>query len=221
MATAADTGFKVANLKELDGGEHEGRVRMDIRRQLGIKAFGTSAVRSDGGKLISEHDEVGFRIGQSGQEELYVVVAGRATFTVDVEQVDAPAGTVVFVGDPSTKRGAVSEEPGTIVLAVGGKPGEAFFALPEEFAAAFDAYTAKDYERSIEIYEKLLASGFPNRAGILYNIACNEALLGRSDDAIDHLRQAIEADSGAAELAREDSDLDAIRDDPRFAELIG
>jgi tetratricopeptide (TPR) repeat protein len=221
MATAADTGFKVANLKELDGGEHEGRVRMDIRRQLGIKAFGTSAVRSDGGKLISEHDEVGFRIGQSGQEELYVVVAGRATFTVDGEQVDAPAGTVVFVGDPSTKRGAVSEEPGTIVLAVGGKPGEAFFALPEEFAAAFDAYTAKDYERSIEIYEKLLASGFPNRAGILYNIACNEALLGRSDDAIDHLRQAIEADSGAAELAREDSDLDAIRDDPRFAELIG
>jgi tetratricopeptide (TPR) repeat protein len=221
MATAADTGFKVANLKELDRDEHEGRVRMDIRRQLGIKAFGTSAVRSDGGKLISEHDEVGFRIGQSGQEELYVVVAGRATFTVDVEQVDAPAGTVVFVGDPSTKRGAVSEEPGTIVLAVGGKPGEAFFALPEEFAAAFDAYTAKDYERSIEIYEKLLASGFPNRAGILYNIACNEALLGRSDDAIDHLRQAIEADSGAAELAREDSDLDAIRDDPRFAELIG
>jgi tetratricopeptide (TPR) repeat protein len=221
MATAADTAYKVANLTDLDGDESDGRVRMDVRRHLGIKAFGTSAVRSDGGRLISEHDEAGFRIGQSGQEELYVVVAGRATFTVNGEQVDAPAGTVVFVGDPSTKRGAVSEEAGTIVLAVGGKPGEAFFALPEEFAAAFDAFNAKEYERSIELYEELLASGFPNRAGIVYNIACSEALLGRTDEALAHLREALEGDKSAVELAREDSDLDAIRDDPRFAELIG
>jgi tetratricopeptide (TPR) repeat protein len=222
LATAADTAYRVANLTELDGDENEGRVRMDIRRQLGIQAFGTSAYRSiEGGRLVSEHDEIGFRIGQSGQEELYAVVAGRATFTVNGEQFDASAGSIIFVGDPAAKRSAVAEEPGTIVLAIGGKAGEAFAPLPEEFATAFDAYSAKDYERSIKLYRELLDSGFPRPAGILYNIACNEALLGRSDDAIDHLRQAIEADPGAAELARTDSDLDPIRDVPRFAELIG
>ena len=85
--------FDVASLDEMAGNEIDGRVRLDVRRHFGIKAFGTSAVRSiDGGVVIREHDETGFRIGQSDQEELYVVVAGRATFTVDGEQVDAPSG---------------------------------------------------------------------------------------------------------------------------------
>src|SRR5215208_5189367 len=221
MATATKT-FQVGTLQELPGTETEGRVQINVRREFGIQAFGTSAYRSiDGGKLISEHDETGFRIGQTHQEELYVVVAGQATFTVNGEHVEAPRGTVVFVGDPAAKRGAVAEEPGTIVLAIGGKPGEAFFALPEEFSVAFEAYSNKDYERSIEIYRELLESGFPNRAGIIYNIACNEALLGRTDDAFEHLREAIGADPSAVELARTDSDLDPIRADPRFAELIG
>jgi tetratricopeptide (TPR) repeat protein len=221
MATAAHTTFKVANLAELEGDENEGRVRMDVRRQFGIQAFGTSAYRSiEGGQLVREHDEAGFRLGQSGQEELYAVVGGRATFTVNGEQVDAPAGSLLFVGDPAATRSAVAEEPGTIVLAIGGKPGEAFLPIPEEFAPAFDAYNAKDYERSLERYTGLLEGDFPRKAGILFNIACNEALLGRTDDAIAHLRAAIEEDPEAAELARTDTDFDSIRDDPRFAELI-
>ncbi|HKF14247.1 MAG TPA: hypothetical protein VKB13_03375 [Gaiellaceae bacterium] len=220
MATVTKT-FEVGRLQDLEGTESDGRVQINVRRHFGIQAFGTSAYRADSGKLISEHDETGFRIGQSHQEELYVVVAGRATFTVNGESIEAPGGTVVFVGDPAAKRGAVAEEPGTIVLAIGGKPGEAFFALPEEFSVAFEAYSNKDYERSIEIYRELLESGFPNRAGIVYNIACNEALLGRTDDAFEHLREAIGADPSAVELARTDSDLDPIRADPRFAELIG
>jgi tetratricopeptide (TPR) repeat protein len=139
---------------------------------------------------------------------------------VNGERVEAPAGTVVFVRDPAAKRAAVAEEPGTIVLALGGKPGEAFLPLPEEFRGAFEAYEAKEYERSIERYQELLEGEFPRKAGLLYNIACNEALLGRRDDAIEHLRAAIEADEGAAELARADSDFDPIREDPRFAELV-
>jgi mannose-6-phosphate isomerase-like protein (cupin superfamily) len=99
--------FDVVSLDEMQGNEIDARVRMDIRRHFGIRAFGTSAVRSiDGGVVIREHNELGFRIGQSGQEELYVVLAGRATFTVDGEQVDARSGTVVFVRDPAaTRRG--------------------------------------------------------------------------------------------------------------------
>jgi tetratricopeptide (TPR) repeat protein len=220
MATRTETAFEVGNLQDLPGNEADGRVRIDLRRHFGIQAFGTSAYRSvEPGQLISEHDEAGFRIGLSDQEELYVVVSGRATFTVNGERVDAPAGSVVFVRDPAAERGAVAEEAGTIVLALGGKPGEAFLPLPEEFSVAFDAYSDKDYERSIELYRELLESGFPRKAGIIYNIACNEALLGRADDAFEHLRQAIEADERVLELARTDSDLDPIRDDPRFAEL--
>jgi tetratricopeptide (TPR) repeat protein len=194
---------------------------MEVGRHFGIRSFGTSAYRSiEGGQVVNEHDEAGFRIGLSGQEELYVVVSGRATFTVNDEKIDAPAGSLVFVRDPAAKRGAVAEEPATTVLAIGGKPGEAFLPLTEEFPAAFDAYSAKDYERSIELYRALLEGEFPRKAGILFNIACNEALLGRADDAIEHLRAAIEADQQAVELARTDGDLDPIREDPRFAELI-
>jgi tetratricopeptide (TPR) repeat protein len=223
MATATGRAFDVVSLGEMFGSEVDGgRVRLDVRRHLGIGAFGASAVRSlEGGMLVRDHDEIGFQIGQSGQEELYVVVAGRATFTVNGEQVDAPAGTVVFVGDPAAKRSAVAEEPGTTVLAIGGKPGEAFRPLPTEAGHAFEAYGAGDYEKSIEIYEGLLRERLPNNAGVLFNIACCEALLGRTDAAIERLEAAVQADDRARELARTDSDLDSLREDPRFAELVG
>jgi tetratricopeptide (TPR) repeat protein len=220
MATATHTAYDVGNLHDLGGTEADGRVRMDLRRHFDIRSFGTSAYRSlEGAQLVPEHHEAGFRIGVSGQEELYVVIAGRATFTLNGEKVDAPAGTTVFVRDPATTRSAVAEEPGTIVLAIGGAPGEAFLPLPEEFSVAYDAYSAKEYERSIELYRELLESGFPRKAGILYNIACNEALLGRADDAFEHLRAAIDADERVLELVRTDTDLDPIREDPRFAQL--
>jgi hypothetical protein len=217
-----EQGFDVVSLDEMAGNEIDGRVRLDIRHHFGIRAFGTSAVRSiDGGVVIREHDEMGFRIGQSGQEELYVVVAGRATFTVDGEQVDAPSGTVVFVREPAATRSAVAEEPGTTVLAVGGRPGDAFLPLPPEATEAFQAFNRGDYEKSIALYEMLLAEHLAGNAAVLFNIACAEALLGRTDAAIERLEAAVQADERARDAARTDSDLDSLRDDPRFAELIG
>jgi hypothetical protein len=56
---------------------------------------------------------------------------------------------------------------------------------------------------------------------VLYNLACADALLGEKDAALDHLRAAIEERPAFAESAREDSDFESIRDDPRFAELVG
>jgi mannose-6-phosphate isomerase-like protein (cupin superfamily) len=221
VATATGTGFSVLTLDGSTGEEDEGRIRVEVRRELGIRAFGTNAYRSvEGGKLIGEHDEAGFRIGNSDQEELYVVVEGKATFDVDGEKIEAPAGTAVLVR-PESKRSAVAEETGTTVLAIGGTPGEAYVVLPEQFREAFEAYNNKDYEKSIEIYQGILASGFPNEAGIIYNIACNEALLGRTDNAIEHLKSAIQADGRVVELARTDTDMDPIREDTRFKELVG
>src|SRR5262245_31663731 len=83
-----------------------------IRRHFGIRAFGVNAWAGDeeGAEIIGEHAE------DSGHEELYFVSAGHATFTLGGEEVDAPAGTLVFVGDPQTKRKAVAQEAGTTIL---------------------------------------------------------------------------------------------------------
>ena len=92
-----------------------------VREHLGIHAFGVNAYTpGDDGTLINEHTESG-----SGQEELYIVLDGNATFEVDGETFDAPAGTYVFVG-PDSRRKATGE--GT-VLAVGATEGQPYRAL--------------------------------------------------------------------------------------------
>ena len=55
----------------------------------------------------------------------------------------------------------------------------------------------------------------------LYNLACCESLAGRTDDALEHLRQAIELMDGMRQYAKGDSDLDPIREEPAFKELVG
>ncbi len=88
-----------------------------VRRTLDIGAFGINAyvAPNAGDDVVEEHTERSL-----GHEEVYVVLAGRATFTLDDETVDAPAGTVVFIRDVDVKRHARAEEPGTSVLAIGG-----------------------------------------------------------------------------------------------------
>ena len=183
-----------------------------IRRALGIEAFGVNAwtAAEAGAVVIQEHDE------SSKHEELYAVVAGHAAFTVDGEELDAPAGTLVFVRDPKAKRGAVSTEPGTTVLAIGAKPGEPFHSMPwEENADVLPLFGQGRYAeakaRLVEALERHEADG-----GLLYNLACAEARLGETNAALEHLAAAVEERPDLSELAREDEDLAAIRDDPRF-----
>lgn len=102
--------WQVARLDEI---ERRGR-GIPVREHLGIHSFGVNAFRSDeDGTLINEHDEAG------GQEELYLVLDGTATFEIDGETVDAPAGTFLAVS-PEVRRHAVAAETGTEVLALGG-----------------------------------------------------------------------------------------------------
>src|SRR5215210_6096536 len=101
----------------LDDIERRGR-DIPVREHLGIHAFGINAYTpGEDGTLINEHDE-----SEAGQEELYIVLNGQATFEVDGKTIDAPAGTLVFVG-PGARRKATGE--GT-VLAIGATPGEAY-----------------------------------------------------------------------------------------------
>jgi tetratricopeptide (TPR) repeat protein len=185
-----------------------------IRRHFDIRAFGVNAWvgETEGDDIISEHEE------DSGHEELYFVSAGRATFTVGGQELDAPAGSLVFVRDPKTTRKAVAREAGTTILAVGAKPGEAFEVMGwESNAEMWPLYEAGDYEGAAAVLRAALEQQ-PD-PGLYYNLACMEALLGEKDDAIEHLREAAGIPR-FQELAASDSDLDSLRDDPRFASLL-
>jgi hypothetical protein len=60
----------------------------------------------------------------------------------------------------------------------------------------------------------------PENAQLAYNVACCESLAGRREDALGHLRRAIALVDDLRGLAAGDPDLDAIRADPAFAELV-
>ena len=192
-----------------------------VRTHFDIQSFGVNAYIAEepGVEVIGEHDEVGD--GAPQHEELYFVSEGHATFTVNGDEIDAPTGTFVFVRDPAATRKAVAKEAGTTVLIVGGKPGEAFTPSPwERNAEGLTLYAAGEYERAAETYERLLAES-PGEARFLYNLACSEAQLGRNEQALDHLRQALEAAPHLRESAPRDPDLDPIRDDPEFSTITG
>ncbi|MCC6224020.1 MAG: hypothetical protein IT201_11095 [Thermoleophilia bacterium] len=93
-----------------------------VRHHFGIGSFGVNAnVAGAGNALVEEHDET-----DTSHEELFAVMSGHAVFTVAGEEVDAPAGTLVYVPDPATVRSARALADGTTVLAVGAEPGAAF-----------------------------------------------------------------------------------------------
>lgn len=209
--------FTVARLEDVpvvDDGRVPARV---VRHHLGVQAFGINAwiSRGAGQPAINEHDEADI-----GEEELYLVLAGRALFTIDGEEVDAPAGTLVFV-EPAARRGAVAKDDGTTILAVGSPVGRAYKPSGWELWSHLrPKFEAGDYESVIEELTPMVEE-YPQYDALSYNLACAESLSGRTDDALAHLRAAVEDSPDLAQLARNDSDLDAIRDDPRFVEIVG
>lgn len=203
------SGYETAHLSEIDarGGW------IPVRRHFGIQAFGVNVWvgGEEGAQIVGEHDETAL-----GHEELYLVTTGRARFTLDGETVDAPAGTVVFVRDPSVRRAAHAEEPGTTVLAVGAKPGEAFTPSAWEVnAEIFPLFEAGEYEQAREKLEAALAR-HADSGGLLYNLACAESRLGDPAAAVGHLTRAVELEPRFGELAQDDPDLEAIRGNPGF-----
>jgi tetratricopeptide (TPR) repeat protein len=219
MATT-ETAYRALSLPE-EAREGDGdRVFIRLRRTLDIGAFGAGATyqAKAGEEVISEHDELG--PGADAQEELYVVVQGGATFTLAGEELAAPHGTVVFV-PPETKRKAVATSDETIVLAVGGRRGEAYRLPPgAELFDFFEHYNRQDYGGALAACHVALEK-FPENALILYNIACMQSMLGRGDEALETLRASIDKWPGYRENAQADDDFASLREDPRFVELVG
>lgn len=114
--------FQVARLEEIDELNDGRQPWRPIRHHLGITSFGINSWTGHeaGDRIINEHDEA-----DDGNEELYVVLRGRASFEIDGERLDAPAGTLVLV-QPEARRTAFAEEPETTLLAIGGTRGKAY-----------------------------------------------------------------------------------------------
>ncbi len=114
-----------------DATDGEGAVARNfhlVRRHFDIRAFGVNGITGNAGdEMVEPHDEPDDEANLTdGHEELFAVMTGQAVFTVDEEDFDAPAGTLVFVRDPALIRSARATVDGTAVLAVGGRPGVPF-----------------------------------------------------------------------------------------------
>ena len=210
------TGNPKWQIARLDDIEPRGR-DIPVREHLGIHAFGVNAFRpGEDNLLINEHDEAG-----TGQEELYIVLDGTATFEIDGETVDAPAGTLVFVR-PEARRKATGD--GTI-LVLGGAPGQPYQGIDWGEAWSFHrdsmiAYGEQRYADALQLVREGLERS-PDNPGLHYNFACFGALAGDTgDETFDHLHRGVELFPPFREQARRDDDLDAVRDDPRFEDAL-
>jgi len=200
--------FRTLRIDELDPIAVTGLRWHPVRHALGVRAFGVNAYSGNAGDdVIEPHTEEG-----SDHEEMYVVLAGRARFELDEEPLDAPPGTIVFLPEPATRRYAVAEEDGTLILAVGGKPGEGYDLSAWEWRFRAQPHIdAGEWEKGVALMrDGLLAK--PGEASLLYNLACFEAKLGRLDDAAQHLQEAIDGNAEVREWAEGDHDLDPLRE---------
>ena len=223
MTTAIEKGYVFARLDELEpaplmapNATDDGRRRFNLRRSLDITSFGVQAFTAPSGiDVINAHDEM--LLGEAGQEELYAVVKGAATFEIDGEFIEAPEGSLVHVR-PTAMRKATAKEDGTTILVVGGTPGKAYEPSPEEAAEAFSAYDAGDYEDALA-KQRVVVEKRPGDPVAHFNAGCYAARAGHTDEALEHLGRAVEINERIKELIATDEDLDSIREDQRFAEL--
>ena len=212
--------YTVTHIDELESFPIEGQEGLTwrpVRRHFDIRAFGVNAYTAAeaGQRVVEEHRE------EDGHEELYVVVSGRATFTLDGKDHDAPAGTLVHC-PPGTLRGAVAAEAHTSVLGIGAKPGEVFQPSGWEWTFAGMSKLAQGDEEGAKAEFHAGLEAYPGAWQGYYNLACAEGKLGNVDAAIEQLELAAGIDREAvAKWAPEDDDLASLRDDPRFLALTG
>ena len=212
------SGYTVTHLDEIEKRD----TWIPVRSHFEIGAFGTNAyqAKAAGDAVIGDHTEL-----MAKHEELYVVLNGHATFTVSGDEVDAPAGTLVFVSDPEAHRKAIAKEAGTTVLVVGAAPGQAFEVAPweeswKEGQEAMALYREQKYSEAADVLREAVTR-YPESAGLYYNLACFDSMAGAEPTAVAaSLSRSIELYPGFRDYAREDSDFDPVRDEPAVKELL-
>lgn len=201
--------WRALRIDEVEPIAAAGMLWRPLRRTLDVEAFGINAysAREAGQHVVEPHTEEAL-----AHEEVYLVLTGRATFTLDGESLVAPAGTVVHIADPTVRREAHADVPGTTVIAIGAPRGDAYAP------SAWEAYFAVERFRATGAYDEAVAEleealvRHPDNPGIEYALGCWHALAGHEDVALAHVRRAIELEPRYARWARDDEDLVAIRD---------
>jgi hypothetical protein len=211
-------GYEVVHIDELEAFpiQNLGLTWRPIRRRFDIRAFGVNAYTAEeaGAPVVEEHRE------RNGHEELYVVVSGRATFTLEGKEHDAPAGTLVYC-PPGTLRVAVAAEPGTTVLGIGAKPGEAFTPSGWEWSFAAFSYLSRGDETRARAEIEAGIAAVPDSWQARFNYACFEALAGNADAALTQLERAAELEPEAvAKAAAADEDFAPLRTEDRFRAIV-
>jgi tetratricopeptide (TPR) repeat protein len=204
--------FRTLRIDELDPIEVAGLRWHPVRHALGVRGFGVNAYSGDAGDDVVEDHTESDDDGR-GHQEMYVVLSGEARFEIDGQTIDAPAGTFVFLPEPTSRRHAVAQADGTTVLALGGEPGVPYDVSAWEWRFRAQPHIdAEEWEKGVALMHDGLAAR-PDDASLLYNLACFEAHLGRLDDATTHLQQALEAEpEHVREWAEGDADLDPLRE---------
>ena len=190
-------------------------VLMPLRQRLNLRAFGINCWTAPvGSHVIERHSE------PDGDEEVYIVIRGRVRFTIGEETFEPGPATVVYV-PPNTTREAVAIEPGTLVVAIGATPGEAFEPKSwEAFQVAFATAQAKGDEEARAFLTEMLARD-PNAWQPAYNAASFEALTGNTDSAFEHLAQAFAlGPERVRKLAANSEEFRKLRSDPRWQRLM-
>ena len=80
---------------------------------------------------------------------------------------------------------------------------------------AVEAYRQGDYAKALELIRKAHDVD-PGDSVVLYNLACFNAINGNPEKAIDWLEKAVAGGFNNPDLIGGDSDLDSIRENPRF-----
>ena len=189
-----------------------------IRRTFGITAFGINAYTANEGEhVVEEHNE-----SQLGHEEVYVVIAGRARFTLGGDDVDVGPGRLVYLRDPRRPSARRSRSRTARRCSRSAASPASVRRRRRGSGSSPRARTARrgDYDRRSRSSRR--GSSQPDNPILYYHVADYKALLGRTATAaLEHLRTAVENAAVLVEYAREDDDFDSLRDDPEFLAITG
>jgi hypothetical protein len=107
---------EIADMPVVSEGDPDDPVWYPLQHVLGIDAFGVNlfVAQEAGQTLVEDHDE-----RASGQQELYLVLEGRATFELDREKARLDRGTAIAITEPSVRRSAKALSQGTTLLIIG------------------------------------------------------------------------------------------------------
>ncbi len=185
---------------------------LPLRAELRLRAFGLSGYLGETGEIVvPRHAESGGGAGQ--HQELYVVLTGRASFTVEDETFDAPAGTLVLV-ERGERREARAKEPGTVVLAAGAPVDETYRVAPWEYGArARRARALGDLDELERVTEEGVAT-YGEHVTMLVGKACVAAQRGAHDEAVALLGRAFD-DPDFGEWARDEVAAEPLLDSVR------